>query len=133
MNEIKEGGDFDKALQSTQKGKEEGSSFLWALGDHSRPGSFMGAPADNAFMWAFFMNAHNLPPKFSDDLIQRGGIKLDDEAKQSLERMVSDRGDLIRLALNETPVSGITKVGLFDRDNRDLAYAQGRVALLGAR
>lgn len=92
----------------------------------------MGAPsAAKSFMWAFFVQSTEAPTKKSDDLTRRGGTTLEDEEKNLLEFLVKDRGDLIRLAVKETPASGITKVGLFDRKNLNLPFSQGRVALLG--
>lgn len=129
--EMKPGTDFSKALEATQKHKADGSSFIWALGDGRHPGSFMGAPSGNTFMWAFLVQSSEEPKKKSDDLTRRGGVTLNDEDKNLLEFIVKDRGDLIRLAVKETPSSGITKVGLFDRKNLNLPYSKGRVALLG--
>lgn len=113
--------------------QKDGSSFIWALGDHARPGGFMAAPSGDTFMWAFFMQSAEVPTvtKTSDDLTRRGGVTLEDEAKKLLEFIVKDRGELIRLAVSETPASGITKVGLFDRKNLNLPFSQGPVALLG--
>jgi hypothetical protein len=83
-------------------------------------------------MWAFFEQSTQVPTKQSNDLTRRGGVALDDEAKADLlDSYVRDRGELIRLAVSETPASGITKVDLFDRQNLKLPYSLGRVALLG--
>jgi 2-polyprenyl-6-methoxyphenol hydroxylase-like FAD-dependent oxidoreductase len=128
---LKPGSDLHKALDETQKHKAEGSTFIWALGDDARPGGFMGAPSGDTFMWAFLLQSSEPPTKTSNDLTRRGGVKLDKEEKNFLEFVVKDHGDLIRLAVSETPASGITKAGLFDRENLNLPYAQGRVALLG--
>jgi len=131
--DIKPGSDLHRALEATQKHKADGSSFIWSLGDHIQPGSFMVAPSGHTLMWAFFEQStrSEVPTKKSNDLTRRGGVTLDDEAKSLLDYIVRDRCELIRLTVSETPASGITKVGLFDRKNLDLPFSQGRVALLG--
>ena len=129
--ELKPDTEFFKALQATQKYSEDGSSFIWALGDGTHPGTFMCAPSGDTLMWAFLVQSLEEPKRKSDDLTRRGGVTLNEEAKSLLEFMVNDRGDLIRLALQGKPAAGITKVGLFDRKNLNLPYSNGRVALLG--
>ena len=133
MDGYKPGTPFYKAFQASQQRQREGVSFVWALSDSKRPGCFMAAPSSNTFMWAFFVKSDNVPTKFSDDLTRRGGIKLDETSKQALDKLVANRGDLIRLAIEETPAAAITKVGLFDRENLDLPYSNRtkRVGLLG--
>lgn len=129
--ELKPDTGFYEAFAATQKHREDGASFIWALGDGSHPGSFMGAPGGDLFMWAFLLQSSDEPKKKSDDLTRRAGMTLNEEDKSLLEFIVKARGDLIRLAVKETPASVITKVGLFDRKNLNLPYSQGRVALLG--
>ena len=129
--DIKPGTHFHKAFKATQKHEDEGPSFIWAIGDRNRPGSFMGAPTGRTFMWAFFEQSTQVPAKQSNDLTRRGGVTLDDESKGFLDSIVRNRGELIRLAVSETPASGITTVGVFDRKNLKLPYSHGRVVLLG--
>ena len=82
-----------------QEHLEEGSSFVWALGDGKHPGTFMCALCGDTLMWAFLVESLEEPHKKSDDLTRRGGVTLDEEAKSLLESMVKDCGDLIRLAV----------------------------------
>lgn len=67
-----------------------------------------------------------------NDSTRRGGTILDNEEKVSeLAKLVSNRNDVVKLFINETPAEDITYSGFFDRANQSLGYVDGLVALLG--
>merc|ERR1712110_853113 len=85
------------------------------------------------YAWAYVLKQKK-PPKANqtDDLVRRGGTILTEEAKRhELEASTSSRSKVLRLMIQETPASGITKAGFFDRKNLKLPFVDGRVALLG--
>ena len=120
-------------LADTQPWGAEGSALVWLMGSSSKPGAFFGVPSGTGggvLMWAFFAYA-DAPPAQGGDLTQRGGVSLAESGKCELQAMVRDRCRLVQLAVGATGATSIVKVGLFDRDNLDLPYSSGRVALLG--
>lgn len=139
--DIQQSKKLHQAVTQTQTQKE-GNSFLWSLGSHAFPGTFMGAPVDGTFIWAFCIkpesllstnNRNSSPEQPTDDLTRRGGQVLNDETKQQLLAIFQGRDELLQLIVQETPASDITQVGLFDRSNLDLSYTDDSklVALLG--
>jgi len=132
--EIKNKSELQKLVENTQTYREkEGDSLVWMMGSRKRPGTFFCVPTEmaNVFTWVLCLHAESPPVKSSNDLTRRGGFVLGDKEKRRLEELVQNFAPLIKGIVRETPASAITNVGLFDRENLDLPYASGRVALLG--
>jgi len=88
------------------------------------------------FMWAVTQKAGALPEKDSQikdnqtDLTKRGGVSGNTSKSTALEAL-GNNFQLGRDIINATKPECVTKCGLFDRENLNLKYVQGRVALLG--
>merc|ERR1712070_921389 len=132
--EVKNGSDLIKYIQETEKeNQSESITGIWMFGGYRCPGSIFIVPTEsnNVFTWVVCVYSKSPPKKSSDDLTRRGGFVLNEIEKKELEDIVSNYSSLVKTIIKETPPSAITKVGLFDRENLDLPYASGRVALLG--
>mmetsp|Transcript_34731 Transcript_34731/g.80597 ORF Transcript_34731/g.80597 Transcript_34731/m.80597 type:complete len:358 (-) Transcript_34731:157-1230(-) len=122
--------ELEREIAKTQSFRDEGNSFVWALGTSKLPGSFMAAPTGENFVYAYFAAADE-PTDRSSDLTRRGGIVLDESSKEELLALVAGGSPLMTTAIRLTAPEDITKAGIFNRANLDLPYTQGRVALLG--
>lgn len=130
---IKEGTELEKELKEIEKSMT-GSVAISIIGDHDHPGIFFSVPvADNMHAWAYVMEQKESPTaNQTNDLVRRGGAILTEELKRhELEELITDRSKLLRLIIQETPAPDITRAAFFDRKNLDLAFVDGRVALLG--
>jgi 2-polyprenyl-6-methoxyphenol hydroxylase-like FAD-dependent oxidoreductase len=61
--ELRADTEFFKALEATQEHLEEGSLFVWALGDGKHPGTFMCAPCGDTLMLEFLVESLEEPHK----------------------------------------------------------------------
>jgi len=109
-------------------------TFVQCLGDQNVPGSFFATRSptvERRVLWCFFAPSDEEPGQ-SDDLRRRGGVT-GEEAKDDITNRSKGCSELIRRLVAVTPAKGITRVGLYDRQNLDLSYLSkgGRVALLG--
>lgn len=133
--DVRPGSDLDRELRKIEKSSNiTGSYAISLVGSHKHPGMFFAGPVGKmTYTWAYVLKQKNSPKaNQTDDLIRRGGKILTEEAKRhELEASTSSRSKLLRLMIQETPASGITKAGFFDRKNLKLPFVDGRVALLG--
>jgi len=133
---VKPGSKLDQQLKEMDKvnSMQGGNVALAFLGTHGRPGCFFSCEIDeNLHAWVWVV--HNKEPpnaNATNDLTRRGGSILTPEDKQrELSELVANRADVLKCILEETPAEDITRAGLFDRENLNLPYTDGRVALLG--
>ncbi|EJK59787.1 hypothetical protein THAOC_19951 [Thalassiosira oceanica] len=131
--EVPSDSELEKLVDRTQ-GDGKGGWVVMMLGSRHVPGTFymVRTGEANTYCWALCLRAHSSAAKSSDDLTRRGGFVLDEKSKEELERSAEAYCPLIRKVIDETPAGGITKAGLFDRENLDLPYStKNRVALVG--
>merc|ERR1712226_1588610 len=133
--DVRPGSELDLELREIEKSSNiTGSCAISLVGSHKHPGIFFADQVGKmTYAWAYVLKQKN-PPKANqtDDLVRRGGTILTEEAKRhELEASTSSRSKVLRLMIQETPASGITKAGFFDRKNLKLPFVDGRVALLG--
>jgi len=131
--EIPSGSELQKLVDKTQGGGK-GRWVVMMLGSRRVPGTFylVRTGQTNTYCWALCLRADSPPAKRSDDLTRRGGLVLDEDGMEELKQSAEAYCPLIRKMIDETPAGGITKAGLFDRENLDLPYStKGRVALVG--
>ncbi|KAL7549900.1 hypothetical protein ACHAWF_015011 [Thalassiosira exigua] len=132
---VKAGSDLDKELKRiAAKHKMEDGHISFTSGfDKTRPGFFFTvetAPLQHA--WVFGVRNQSPPAAdLSNDLVRRGGVRLTGDSKQKeIDRVLTPKHDaLVRTVMTQS--EDITRAGLFDRENLDLPYVDGLVALLG--
>ncbi|KAL7533127.1 hypothetical protein ACHAWF_004349 [Thalassiosira exigua] len=131
--EVPSGSELRELVDKTQR-DGSGRWIVVMLGNRRIPGSFYMVRTGQAdtYCWALCLRADSPPAKSGDDLTRRGGLVLDEDGKEELKRSAGDYCPLIRKLIEKTPARGLTKAGLFDRENLDLPYStKGRVALVG--
>ena len=128
---VEQGSALDRELQRID-GKMQGNVAISLIGTSKKPGGFYSCEvSENVHAWAFTIEEKKVPgANTSNDLTRRGGTVLTgDDKRRDIDRAVSDSAAILRLFVDNTP--DITRAGFFDRANLDLAYVDGRVALLG--
>lgn len=133
---VKPGSNLDKELKKMDQAADmqDGNVSLALLGTKKRPGTFFSCEIDdNLHAWVYVVQNKEPPTaNATNDLTRRGGsILTPEEKRKELSELVADRADLLRYIMEETPAEDITRAGLFDRENLNLPYTDGRVALLG--
>lgn len=132
---VKKDSDLDKELRRIAKenNMEDGHISFTHMGDVKRPNFFFTveiAPLEHA--WVFGVRNHNpAAANLSGDLVRRGGAHFTGVSKQKeIDRVLTSKHDgLIRSMMAQA--EDITRAGLYDRENLNLPYVDGLVALLG--
>jgi len=131
---IPNGSDFEKEFNKTQKYRDDGPSFVVALGTRTNPGSLFAIPTNGKLLWGMFFSSEK-PPADTNDLTRRGGGILTEKGKQELLKKFegSDTSTFIKSIVQQTNAADITEAGIFDRENLNLPYSSAGklVAILG--
>mmetsp|Transcript_7860 Transcript_7860/g.9103 ORF Transcript_7860/g.9103 Transcript_7860/m.9103 type:complete len:276 (-) Transcript_7860:1050-1877(-) len=77
---ILSGSELEKEVNTTQKYREEGPSFMLGLGTHTHPGALFVIPTNGTLLWGSFFPSEE-PPTDTDDLTRRGGGTLTESGK----------------------------------------------------
>lgn len=134
--DVRPGSELDKELKrvAKQHSMEDGNVSFFAMGTPKKPGAFFSCEvAENVHAWVYILKSKEPPAaNKTNDLTRRGGTALTgEERKQEIERLVADRPAIVKAIMEHTPGSDVTSAGFFDRANCNVAYVDGRVALLG--
>ena len=143
--EIVPGTELDLALQQLQHDEQlTGALALTFLGTPSQPGCFFTcAVSATTQAWVYFTKQNQytngeMVANASNDLVRRGGTVLDEAMKhQDLlapfvsTTKASTMHPIVELFFRDTVATDITRAGFYDRQQLQLPYVDGRVALLG--
>lgn len=130
------GSKIDQELKQIAKERkmQDGNISFIVLATKKNPCSFFSCEVSkDVHAWLLVKGDKTEPlANASNDMTRRGGAILDESEKQrEFTELVSNCNNIVTLIVRETPVTEITRSGLFDRANLNLGYVDGLVALLG--